>query len=191
MKQWLHKLLIATVAFVTFGVISPEHQIWATNHAKNDSGETDLPTQSTNLAIELEDTAYSIDITPNVEQQLIATAKQMSYEKFGSKIGPIIQDEFDTVIFPKIEEVIQQAYENKRKLAISEKSISAIGERIFHIRDLENDKDIIHFHVRKENRPQEGYYFNFHYHLADDNFHTHYSMGDIYWSKNMPPKWLS
>ncbi|MED4798110.1 YpjP family protein, partial [Priestia megaterium] len=51
--------------------------------------------------------------------------------------------------------------------------------------------DLIRFHVRRENPPKDGYWFNFHYHAAADNFQKHYDLGKIYWNRNMPPKWFS
>ncbi len=62
---------------------------------------------------------------------------------------------------------------------------------MFNIYDEQTGKDLIRFHVRTENRPGEGYYYNFHYHTAEDQFATHHNLGDVYWSKNTPPKWLS
>ena len=116
--------------------------------------------------------------------------------KFGTKIGPVIANEFDRCIFPKIEEAIQMTLASsgdvhKRRLAISEKPAGDYSEKIFNVYDLEDRKDLIRFHVRTEKRPQDGYFYNFHYHIADDEFIAHHSIGDIYWSKNTPPKWLS
>src|SRR6185437_147709 len=68
---------------------------------------------------------------------------------------------------------IQMTLENngdlhKRRLAISEKPAGDYSEKIFNVYDLDNRKDLIRFHVRTEKRPQDGYFFNFHYHIADD-----------------------
>ena len=132
---------------------------------------------------------------PTVDSFVMA-AKAQAYMKFGTRVGPVIEDEFETNIFPKIEEAIaftvdRLGAEMLQNLAISEKPSGDYSEKIFHIVDNTSRADVIRFHVRTENRPFEGYYYNFHYHTFEDNYVKHYDLGEIYWSKNTPPKWLS
>ena len=198
MKKWLQKSLIAGVAILTFGVITPGHEIWS---LLQDKGDVSDVKQSDAAQV---DHAYQLgfddvkteQLPDSLEDGLVASAKELSYTKFGSKIGPVISDEFDEVIFPKIDEAIRMTLRNtndlhKRRLAISERPAGDYSEKVFHIYDMDQRKDLIRFHVRMEKRPQDGYFFNFHYHVSDDRFVTHHTIGDIYWSKNTPPKWLS
>ncbi|MHA6260850.1 YpjP family protein [Sporosarcina sp. CAU 1771] len=195
MKKWLQKSLIVTVALLTFGVITPGHEIWTFLQEKSDTKQAGVPQENTtyHLGFDEPETKYHFR---SIEDEIVETAKQQAYVKFGSKIGPVIGDEFDEVIFPKIDEAIRMTLLDtndiqKRRLAISEKPAGNYSEKIFHVVDMDLNKDVIRFHVRTEKRPQDGFFFNFHYHISEDNFATHYSIGDIYWSKNTPPKWLS
>ncbi len=131
-----------------------------------------------------------------MEELLITSARDLSYQKFGTKIGPVIANEFDDIIFPKIDEAIRMTLKNSGdlttpRLAISEKPAGNYSEKIFHVFDKDQQKDLIRFHVRTDKRPQDGYFFNFHYHVSEDDFIAHHTIGDIYWSRDTPPKWLS
>lgn len=199
MKKYFQKLFIAIVAVLTLGVISPSHEIWTTLQPK-DNARADLPSSSNHeLQLGLEDSIFereTFEETPSIEEMLFNPAKELAYLKFGSRIGPIIQSEFDQVIFPKMSEVIESTVAfagglEKGRISITETPSGNYAEKIFHVSDTEVNKDLIRFHVRTEKRPQDGYFYNFHYHTADDNFTVHHSLGDIYWSKNTPPKWLS
>ena len=198
MKKWLQKTLIVAVALLTFGAISPNHEIWTNLQDKDVSKHSASPSRSDNYPIELADAFYDDSLEDNsdsIEDLFITSAKKLSYMKFGTKVGPVIADEFDSIIFPKIEEAIQMTLASsgdvhKRRLAISEKPAD-YSEKIFNVYDLEDRKDLIRFHVRTEKRPKDGYYYNFHYHIAADEFTAHHSIGDIYWAKDTPPKWLS
>lgn len=198
MKKWLQQLMIISVAFVTFGVISPSHEIWSTLHEKEDVKETDQPQYTTQYAVDFDDSYFNkLNATEDflTEEDLVNGAHTLAFTKFGSKIGPIIEDEFDEVIFPQIEQVIREKIGEhvrmNRKLAISEQPSGGTAEKIFNIKDVDADKNLLLFHVRTEKRPQDGYFFNFHYHLPEDDYQTHHALGDVYWSKNTPPKWLS
>jgi hypothetical protein len=195
MKKWLQKTLIVAVALLTFGAISPNHEIWTNLQDKDASKHSVGPSRSDDYPIGLADSLVE-DNSHSIEELFITSAKKLSYMKFGTKVGPVIADEFDTVIFPKIEEAIQMTLAtsgdlHKRRLAISRKPAGDYSEKIFNVYDLDSRNDLIRFHVRTEKRPQDGYFYNFHYHIADDGFIAHHSIGDIYWAKNTPPKWLS
>ncbi|MFJ7933893.1 YpjP family protein [Sporosarcina sp. NPDC096371] len=199
MKKWFQKTLIVAVAFLTLGAISPNHHLWTSFQDKDSAKHSEQPPKNDNYPFELADPYFydQYEEQPSlVDESLIASAKELSYMKFGTKIGPVIATEFDEVIFPKIEEAIHVTLESsgdlhKRRLAITEKPAGDYAEKIFNVYDLADGKDLIRFHVRTEKRPQDGYFYNFHYHTADDAFVAHHSIGDIYWSKNTPPKWLS
>ncbi|MCM3743161.1 YpjP family protein [Sporosarcina luteola] len=200
MKKYSQKLIIALVAVLTLGVIPPTHEIWTNLQPKDDARQTGIPTSAKHdLQLGLEDSIFERDSfghTLSIEEALLQPAKELAYLKFGSRIGPVIQKEFDSNIYPKIEEVIQQTVAStggleNSMLSITETPSGDYAEKIFHVSDTVSDKDLIRFHVRTEKRPLDGYFYNFHYHTAEDNFTVHHSLGDIYWSKNTPPKWLS
>jgi hypothetical protein len=198
MKKWLYKTLVATVAFCTFGMITPNHEIWANfdedRHTKSVLEGSPDP-NDISAAYQLDELISEQNDQPSIHDFVLA-AKEQSYLKFGSRIGPVIENDFEENIFPKIEEAIETTVarlgeEKMRSLFITEKPSGEYAEKIFHIVDADSKKDVIRFHVRTENRPFEGYYYNFHYHTFEDNYIQHYNLGEIYWSKNTPPKWLS
>ncbi len=194
--KWFQKLLIGLVAFLTLGIITPTHDIWSSLQEKEGSKEVGPSIESDEQLIEFaEETIETEDEFP-LEDVFIVKARELSYEKFGSKIAPVISSEFEENVFPKIDEAIRETLNSssdvhKHQLAMSQKPAGDYSEKIFNLYDEMDKKDLIRFHVRTDKRPQEGYYFNFHYHKADDNYMKHYSLGDIYWSKDTPPKWLS
>lgn len=184
------------VAFLTFGLITPTHEIWEA-FDQNPSNRASIGPSGTSTA---EANALPIEQTEiqpvDHSALLVDAAKEQSYIKFGTKIGPKISNEFDSIIFPKMEEAIAMTVEglddkSLASLTISEKPSGNYGEKIFNITNNETGMDLIRFHVRTEKRPQDGYFYNFHYHSAEDDFMAHNNLGDIYWEKNTPPKWLS
>ncbi len=201
MRLWLTKLSVVLITFMTFGIFIPptyldaeasEQEVLISNSENSFSGvhpqEIDEADEEINL----------VDI--NVHEQFISDvleqAKQQSLQKFGPKISNHVGDEFLNEILPKIEEVIKNLAENTnedqlKKYQITEKPSSGYGEKIFHIFDQQMKEDVARFHVRRVNHPREGHSFNFHYHLYSDSFEKHYHLGDIYWDKNTPPKWMS
>lgn len=195
--NWLQKTVVITVALLTFGVITPAHDIWNAFQHKDDSKLSEGSQAFTEIEVELlTASSYTERETIPLEEQFSLSAKELAYEKFGNKIGPIIQNEFDEVIFPKIDEVIRMTLDEtddelQKHLAISERPTGNYSEKIFHVFNSCNGEDLIRFHVRTDRRPLDGYFFNFHYHVAEDDFTQHYVLGDIYWSKNTPPKWLT
>ncbi len=197
MKKWIQKSLIITVALLTFGIIPPDHLIWE-HLLENKSPLKSIQSNENTIDFEqvtLKDSTNLVD-EPNLIDYIANNAKEQSYIKFGNRIGPVIQDEFDDVIFPKIQEVIDTTISKvdpskARNLVISEQPSGEYHEKIFHIYNNDSKKDVIRFHVRTDKKPLDGFFFNFHYHLEEDNYSKHYALGEIYWSKNTPPKWLS
>ena len=193
--RWLQKSLIIAVALLTFGVITPTHDIWSSFQDKSDTKHAEGPFEQSNYDLGFAEPQLE-EWPKSVEDVFITSARELSYQKFGTKIGPVISDEFDDIIFPKIDEAIRMTLKNSSdittpRLAISERPAGNYSEKIFHVYDKENKKDLIRFHVRTDKRPQDGYFFNFHYHVSEDEFTAHHSIGDIYWSRDTPPKWLS
>ena len=193
MKKWFQKTIAITVAFLTFGVITPDHEIWAAFDSDELNARPVIYERTTNDITEtyqLDELIVDEEIDP--VSLLINEAKNQSYIKFGTKIAPVIANEFDEIIFPKMSEAIEmQAQKLGSNLNITQMPSGGYKEKIFNVVNAETGKDVMRFHVRIENRPFEGHYYNFHYHLEEDKFTKHYDLGEIFWSKNQPPQWLS
>ncbi|MBA9027718.1 YpjP family protein [Peribacillus huizhouensis] len=198
-SKWLKKSLVVLVTVLTFGMVSPSDISWLTEAHPNKHPKKNIfeETESTSYSlIESADDSISTSIFDRSEflESIMTKAEEHAFTKFGEKIGPKIEDEFKFAVLPKIEEAITQMAvnfpdEELVQLTISKGPSSGRSEKIFHLYNENTGNDIIRFHVRQENPPQEGYWFNFHYHTYHDEFATHYALGKIYWDKNTPPKW--
>lgn len=196
MPKWLRKSIVVMVTILTFGMVTPSQAAWLEELGQDSSLKRDIvEAESQNDDHSLEDIA-TIQSREQFLDDILLQAENYSYQKFGTKIKPVIEDEFKEVILPEIEKVIAdvtlQFPEGKLQyLNISEFPSGGISERIFHIQNQLTGEDIIRFHVRRDNPPQQGYWFNFHYHTYLDEFQIHHKLGSIYWNKNTPPKWMS
>ncbi|AOH55348.1 hypothetical protein ABE28_013395 [Peribacillus muralis] len=195
---WFRKSLVILVSVLTFGLVTPSDLAWL--------AEADTLKDTKKGLVEEEGLAYlaSQNSTERKEEfnreeflsGILDKAEESAYMKFGEKINPKIGDEFKQVILPKMEEALtemaSQYPDGKlQQLTITEQPSAGRAEKIFHIYDSISGKDIIRFHVRQENPPLEGYWFDFHYHTYHDSFAAHHDLGKIYWDKNTPPEWTS
>lgn len=200
MNKWMKKSLVILFSIATFGLVTPPASLAVEDKPSEDSlskatfsnGEIDNAL-SAGLQ-KFDDDQFSLT-KEQFLTNIITEAEHKSFLKFGDKISVVIEDEFKQVIFPKMEEVITyylnvEADEQFEQLAISKPSAGK-GEKIFHIYNTETGQDVLRFHVRRENKPLEGYWFNFHYHTYHDSFQSHKDLGSIYWNKNTPPNWQS
>ncbi|MBM7654833.1 YpjP family protein [Neobacillus cucumis] len=197
MNKWLRKSLFVTISILTFGLVTPTqlmNQANANKITERDGVETAAPERNY-----VHSNNYVVESEFNREefiQGLIKQAEIQSYQKFGTRIKPVIENEFREIILPNIERALEETAtqfpeSEVKNLTITEQPGAGLSEKIFNIKDSVSGKDILRFHVRRDNPPQEGYWFNFHYHTYHDQFHTHYELGSIYWAKNTPPKWMS
>jgi hypothetical protein len=197
MNKWLRKSLVILFSIATFGLVTPPASLAIQDKPSEDSVSKssindDSIEQILPPKLDLEQLPLSKD---QVLVNLLSEAEQKSFIKFGDKIGGVIEDEFKEMIFPKMEEIITyylniEDDELFQQLEISKPS-GGTGEKIFHIYNTITGEDVLRFHVRRENRPLEGYWFNFHYHTYHDSFQSHKDLGSIYWDKNTPPNWMS
>jgi hypothetical protein len=195
MKKWAKKSLVVLVSILSFGMVTPSHAIWNENHEQADQQNYNRFYNNDQYAAIQTTEEDKLDHDKLVGKMMTAAEKQ-SYDKFGPKIKPLIEDEFRQLILPNIQKAIDQTInqypeEKLASLQVTEDPSGGNGEKIFHIYDRENGEDVIRFHVRKDHPPLEGYYFNFHYHTKFDQYQTHNHLGSIYWDKNTPPKWMS
>jgi len=206
MKLWFRKITVVLITILTLGmyvppiVLNPEvddNKDEITSKATND----DATRVTINTSAEVPDTRFSNDFTIQTKQEemiesLTHKAREQTISKLGPRIMKEVDQEFNENILPAIDEVLQSflAEGEEEKLpyyGITEHPTGGVGEKIFHVYDVRTNKDLARFHVRRDNRPQEGYWFNFHYHLSKDNFEEHHEIGEIYWDKNTPPKWMA
>lgn len=202
MQTWMRKLAVTLIAIVTLGMYTPTTllEIDAEGSKNGTSSNTDLNQNEltkTEQALEnYENVLYEEIVEEDYLSQLQEQAKMQSLLKFGPRIAEQVEDEFSVVILPQMEAILEDLYAEAGEevapyYAISEKPAKGYGERIFNVTDGRTGDDIAKFHVRRDNRPLDGYYFNFHYHLNKDEFKSHHNIGDIYWDKNTPPKWMA
>jgi hypothetical protein len=196
MNKWLRKSFVVMVSLLTFGLVTPTQFISDVNAEKpSERGSF----EKGSLGSYDQRDEFSNKIEFNKEEflgNLVMQAEIQSFQKFGSKIKPVIENEFREIIFPNIQLAIEETAanfpeEDLMHLAITETPGKGQSEKIFNIKDSLLNKDILRFHVRRDNPPQAGYWFNFHYHTYHDSFQSHHDLGSIYWDKNTPPKWMS
>ncbi|KAA9021684.1 YpjP family protein [Niallia endozanthoxylica] len=194
MPKWLRKSLLLVVTVATFGLVTPQGLLTDSpnedKHSKRDAYETN-PSNSEEY-FETED----VSERDKFINEMVRVAEEQSFVKFGTRIKPVIQDEFREFILPSMEKAIaevalQYPDEELSQLIVSEVPSGGVSERIFHIMDNQTNQDVIRFHVRRDHPPQEEYMFNFHYHTSHDQFQAHHHLGIINWDKNTPPKWMT
>ncbi|TYS18850.1 hypothetical protein FZC78_04950 [Rossellomorea vietnamensis] len=195
MSNWMRKSFVVLISILTFGLVTPSQAFLNENETltkTNTKAASSIHSQT-----EVTETAEESVVDHEVfVQKMLTEAEHQAYIKFGSKIKPVIENEFQSVILPKIQTAIEETTEQFPESELSHLTISEVpayakSEKIFHIYDERSGEDIIRFHVRRDHPPLEGYYFNFHYHTKHDNFQEHHTLGDIYWDKNVPPQWSS
>jgi hypothetical protein len=197
MNKWIRKSFVVLVSLLTFGLITPTQLINNVNAEKPTERDTIEAALVRGYAQENSffETEEVVDKEKFLEE-LIKQAELQSYQKFGTRIKPVIENEFREIIMPNIEKALQETAaqfpaEDLLNLAITETPGKGQSEKIFNIKNSETNMDVLRFHVRRDNPPQAGYWFNFHYHTYHDGFQSHHELGSIYWDKNTPPKWMS
>jgi hypothetical protein len=206
MKLWLKKIAVILVAILTLGIYIPPTLLNTDAEKKEevvtpktDMNDAVLTSDTYAAEQELLDNPFDLGNDPasnNYINTITAKAKEQALTKLGPKITGQVEDDFETDILPNMESVLELILKdagetNTPYLAITEQPSQGFGEKMFNIYDYRTNKDVARFHVRRDNRPLEGYWFNFHYHLGNDNFEKHHEIGEIYWDKNTPPRWMA
>ncbi|PYZ92197.1 hypothetical protein CR194_15255 [Salipaludibacillus keqinensis] len=205
MKLWFKKISVALITLMTLGMYIPPTYLDA------DAKEGNKDIFSSNEDVQDKDFVFSdigednlsddedfssLDSSEDYIQLFTDQAREQTFTKLGPRIADKVEDDFMMEVFPGMEEVISSILEDIDEeefpfIEINEQKSSVNGEKIFNIYDKQSKEDVARFHVRRDLRPKEGYWFNFHYHLRDDNYEEHHDLGEIYWDKNTPPKWMS
>jgi len=208
MKRWFRKGLVVLLTILTLGIYTPS---LGYNPTEKIDERKDRHSSKMNMSEDpwieafqeelfggiypTQDFTSVLDEKDYLIADLIEQANYLTWRKLGPRIAGQVEAELEREIIPAIEGIVQQILlENEDHIqyfSMTEHPTKGIGERIFHIYDERTTQDIVRFHVRRDHRPLEGYWFNFHYHLAEDNYEHHYDIGEIYWDKNVPPKWMT
>jgi len=204
LQKWIRNVLVVLVSVVTFGIVTPtfayDEQVLEDKGSKRDVIESinSLVFNTVDEEIDIETEAENtiITVTEDHVSNLVKDGQTQVLKKFGPRIGEVLADEFEEMILPQMEEAIRQVTlqfddDQLAFLTVTENPGKGLSEKIFHLRNTLTNEDIIRFHVRRDHPPQQGYWFNFHYHTYHDDFVTHYELGNLYWAKNTPPKWMS
>ena len=88
MKKWLQKTLIVAVALLTFGAISPNHEIWTNLQDKDVSKHAVGPPQSNDYSIGLADPFVDDSLEDNsdsIEESFITSAKEAILHEIRNK----------------------------------------------------------------------------------------------------------
>lgn len=195
MKLWWRRIAVVFITILTLGIYTPTNLLEIDADKRSDSNLSSSSDIETTSVIEETTQSYIVGNPKEVYlEHLHKEAKELSLEKFESRITDKVENEFAAVILPQMETLLADLVEHSEEykdIAITEKPSEGYGERIFNVSNNNTNETLVKFHVRRENRPLEGHYFNFHYHLNKDRFQKHYHIGDIYWDKNTPPKWMA
>ncbi len=198
MKMYIRKTFVILITILTLGMYVPP-PILNTDAAEVDSSKEKV-NDDTFKRHEMEWSFEAVHSSTYKDRfwslhDITNLAKMQTITKLGPKIiDSVDETSLDTIMW-NIEEVITSLLQDKEDAiyyyGISEELAPGYGEKIFNIYDIRTNEDIARFHVSRINKPMEGYYFNFHYHLSEDNFEEHYPIGEIYYHKNTPPKWMA
>lgn len=207
MMLWLKRATLVTTAVVTLGLALPAgvtkaEQLDMRSATKPVSEVPDKPTilkveqgyGYSDPAIDGALTYKDFFKTEFFLEHTLLQAYEQGIVKFGPKITDKIGEQYEDFILPRFKEVLEEVTADVDTteidfLRISNDPAAGMGEKILHVYDERDGSDFVRFHVRRENPPRQGYWFDFHYHLAKDNFEEHYELGKIYWDKNTPPLW--
>ncbi|MDC3413486.1 YpjP family protein [Aquibacillus sp. 3ASR75-11] len=198
MQLWMRKIFVFLITFVTLGMYVPPNYIYTDAAESNEvfsPKEDSDASEHADVVID-EEKIEQNDVSNSFISVIKEQVKEQSISKLGPRIAGQVDEDFMSSILPNMEEAIEAILaevgnENIPYYAITEQPTPGYGEKIFDIYDFRTKKDVARFHIRRDNRPGEGYWFNFHYHLSKDGFEKHHSIGEIYWDKNTPPKWMS
>lgn len=201
MKIWLKKISVILITIMTLGLYVPPTTLNAETEENKDSVSSKANINDDAIISTPEIQEEKLEIRPYDDNDyfigiLTEKATEQVVTKLGPKIVEKVEDEFMETILPNLEDVLKTVLTDMGEemlpyYGITEQPSRGLGEKIFHVYNYQTNEDVARFHVRRDNRPLEGYWFNFHYHLSKDDFEEHHEIGEIYWDKNIPPRWMS
>ncbi|MFD1039307.1 YpjP family protein [Virgibacillus byunsanensis] len=206
MKIWMRKISVILVAIMTLGLyIPPAYVNTNAEESKSaDSSKSDFNEEVfTSISNPVGENEMDVTLDHNEPDELsnddyyiqimAEKAKEQTITKLGPRIVNHMDEEFMADIYSNMEEVLAAILTEDDSVyyGITERPSKGFGEKIFNVYDVRTNKDIAKFHVRRDKRPLEGYWFNFHYHVSTDGFLEHHEIGEVFWDKNIPPKWMA
>lgn len=113
MKMWMRKTLVALFTIATFGLISPPSALMTDKPSELSSSDKspytavyDTSDATRSWELSQEDNKERVDPFEQYKQEVLLSAENQSFLKFGRKITPVIEDEYREEIQPKIEQVL-------------------------------------------------------------------------------------
>lgn len=209
----LKKCLVTLVAVLTFGLVVPNmpaHYV-EKQHEKGSiqKEQSRIPAIAANNQLEegaSPETGESLWKQAAGEggskERLIAAfsdyavreAQDQGLYKFGGRVTEHIGSQYVSEVAPAFASAVRKISSSHdkdwvRNLAVTHSPSSGMGERILHVYLADTGQEVLKLHVRRDHPPQDGYWFDFHYHTVLDGFEKHHELKKVYWGKNMPPKW--
>ncbi|MDX8046399.1 YpjP family protein [Gracilibacillus sp. S3-1-1] len=200
MMKWMKKLTVLLITILTLGLYVPPIYIDADADVGKDIGSsTDRakPVEKDPIIGSLTEENVVLENSNQLYlRELNNLAKNQLQAKLGTKISAKIDTEVTHMVVPNLETVLEELYEEfgeaeSQYLMIADEPSDGYGERIFNLYHSKEKENVAKFHVNRLKKPQDGYYFQFHYHLQDDQFEAHLPIAEVYWGKNTPPKWMA
>ncbi|MDQ0205987.1 YpjP family protein [Alkalicoccobacillus murimartini] len=210
MLSWVKQFVLVASALMTLGLsefVEPAHALSPFSSDKS----SDEPNDVKSFVYKISERDYELfhavlpsrvnqyihrddEYTRVLAKYFVEQAKTQSYLKFGSSIERRIAPAFEGTVLRSLEEAITKEVTNlsvleQQQLQITEHPTAGRGEKILHVFSQDTGEDVIRFHVRRDQPPKQGHWFNFHYHVAADNYEHHYPLASIYWGKDVPPMW--
>ncbi|MED3646019.1 YpjP family protein [Halalkalibacterium halodurans] len=210
MVKWMKRGVLVSTALITLGFAPPTDVVRGTENSS-------LPEKSENtdngkpIIYRVDADSYglydSVLKTPNhyvhladettarlFADGIIEEAYEQSLKKFGPVIARKIGSMYEEKILPEFKHAIVDAVagmpvDDLNDLKVSDDPASGQGEKIVHLYHQKTGNDLLRLHVRRDQPPKQGYWFNFHYHSYEDQFQSHRELGTVFWGKNMPPYW--
>jgi len=196
MRKWFNKIAAIFTALMMFGFYVPPTSMNPEANAEKDSNFSTPTLNENELTNIIEDSTETYEVNEaSPTDVLINKAREMTLYKLGPKITSKVEDDLLIEVLPQMEKVVEEILlETDEDLIpyfeITENPSTGEGERIFNLYNNLTNGEVAMFHVRRDKKPLEGYWFNFHYHLNDDGFETHHPISEVYWDKNTPPNWM-
>jgi hypothetical protein len=198
MKQYFRKILVIFITILTLGMYVPPLllNVEASDVDSSKAKINDESQASHSNFVHSTQQLRTHDQSIWTFNEMINLAKNQTITKLGPKIVDTLEKSFLEDVLDNMEIAVSNIImdlgtDNTYFYGISEDLTPGYGEKIFELYDIRTNETIARFDVSRVNKPMEGHWFHFHYHLAQDNFTEHYTIGEIFYNKNTPPKWMS
>ncbi len=196
MRKYMRKFIVVIITILTLGMYVPTTILYANTDQVDSSKKLNEDSFSnSDLQVDVTIEEESLDDSWSVKD-ITNLAKLQTVKKLGPKIIYSVEEEQLQHILNHMELAIENLLKNINGkdlyyIGISEDVVSRNGEQIFTLYDIRSNEELARFDVSRIKRPKDGYWFSFHYHVATDNFTEHHLIGEMFYDKNTPPKWMT